>query len=149
MSDLLHVAYFSENRITREDAGLIEEINTILRVSQRNNARDGVTGALVFNRGVFGQVLEGPSRAVETIFERIQMDTRHANVTVLDLAPIERRFFSEWSMGFIGDEDKLEAQFRAVTGAPTAELPNLSGHEMLDILTRLARENELSATAGV
>lgn len=37
------------------------EIDKIIKTSQRNNTREGVTGAMMFISGVFGQVLEGPA----------------------------------------------------------------------------------------
>lgn len=75
-----------------------EELRQILAASRVNNARDGVSGALLFSDGSFAQVLEGPLAAVERTFERIQCDLRHAGVTVLQFGPTEGRVFADWSM---------------------------------------------------
>ena len=60
----------------------------------------GVTGALLFNEDLFAQVLEGPLEAVEQIFEQIQRDQRHSDVTILESGPAVERDFPEWSMAF-------------------------------------------------
>lgn len=79
---------------------LLEEI---LATARRNNARLGVTGALVYSARRFAQVLEGPPEAVEQIFETIQCDLRHDHVTVLEVADVTERAFGAWSMAFVED----------------------------------------------
>ncbi len=102
MSQLYRVLYCSRNSIPKASDVVAEDILAILAKSRRNNARDGVTGALLFSTGCFAQVLEGPVDAVETAFERIQCDERHSDVTVLQAGPIATRDFPDWSMGFAG-----------------------------------------------
>lgn len=95
MSEALYrIVYCSRN--TAETGP--EEFWRILAVSRAKNARDGVSGALLFSNGSFAQVLEGPLAALERTFERIQCDPRHAGVTVLQFGPLERRAFPDWSM---------------------------------------------------
>jgi hypothetical protein len=78
-------------------AAMLEEI---LGAARRNNARIGVTGALLYSARRFAQVLEGPPDAVEEIFEVIQCDPRHASITVLEVASPAARAFGDWSMAF-------------------------------------------------
>jgi hypothetical protein len=57
-----------------------------------------VTGLLLFHRGWFLQVLEGPLEAVDDTFDRIRRDGRHTDIrTVADL-PIAARAFGDWTM---------------------------------------------------
>jgi len=77
---------------------------------------------LLFSAGTFAQALEGPLAAIERTFERIQCDPRHDDVTVLQIAPIERRAFPDWSMAFAGtaapaDTPGGQALARALSGA--------------------------------
>ena len=103
MSDALYsLAYFSRNAIAGPPEALRAEIDQILASARRHNRAAGVTGALLFSDGCFAQVLEGPRDAVEAIFETIQCDPRHADVTVLHLHPVEQRSFAAWSMAFAG-----------------------------------------------
>ena len=79
-----------------------DETAGILAVSRTNNARDGLTGALLHKDGLFAQILEGPLPVVERTFERIQCDARHDNVVVLQFAEVGSRAFSDWSMADAG-----------------------------------------------
>ena len=78
----------------------IEACREIVRTSQRNNARQDVTGLLLFNSRRFLQVLEGPQVAVETLFTRIRDDARHRAVVTLGGKFIEEREFGAWAMAF-------------------------------------------------
>ncbi len=144
---LLRVVYFSRNRISRPLGEMHGDIDQILRTAQRNNAAFGVTGALVFNGAVFGQILEGPRQGVEEIFERIQCDGRHSDITVLDLCPIDARSFEGWAMGYVGHDCPGSQAFAAL--GPAVQ-PRPAGQEadlMLRKLQELALRNELRRTA--
>lgn len=73
-------------------------LNGILLQARRNNARDGLTGALVVRRDLYLQLLEGPEAAVQATFARIKRDNRHLAVKVLSCAPAELRLFPDWTM---------------------------------------------------
>lgn len=102
------------------------DIEALLAVSRRNNARDGITGLLMYHDGSFLQVLEGEKSKVEACFSRISADRSHRNVLRLFQGEVAERLFSEWSMGFSRPDD-----IQAATGALTeldqiiAELPRL------------------------
>lgn len=103
MNQPLHrLVYCSRNAIAGPAEAQQAELRQILRASRNNNPRDDVTGALLFGDDLFAQALEGPMAAVEAAFERIQCDPRHAEVAVLDFAPVAERAFGDWSMGFAG-----------------------------------------------
>ncbi|MFC7556641.1 BLUF domain-containing protein [Pseudoroseomonas wenyumeiae] len=76
-------------------------LTRILDSSRRNNERDGLTGALLFNDDCFAQVLEGDSAMLHQVFERIQCDLRHRDTVVLEFGPAEREF-GQWSMAYAG-----------------------------------------------
>ena len=52
-----------------------EDIADILGTARRNNARDALTGALIFNGHNFMQLLEGPGDKVEACLAAIRDDT--------------------------------------------------------------------------
>lgn len=99
--NLYRLAYCSRNTI-QAGADSAAELGAILDVSRRNNARDGLTGALLFSDGAFGQIIEGEYRAVERVFEHIQNDERHGDVVVLTFEPVAHRSFGPWAMAHIG-----------------------------------------------
>jgi hypothetical protein len=97
---LRRVVYVSHT-VTAPDEPIGPVLAAILAAARRNNARIGVTGALLYTARRFAQVLEGPADAVEAIFETIQCDLRHDHVTVLEVSNPTERAFSDWSMAFV------------------------------------------------
>ena len=117
--------------------GAASEVESILAVSRRNNARVGVTGALIFNRSTFGQVLEGPEEAVDETYARIEADPRHRDVEVLDLRSVEERGFGDWSMGFVGRQDRL-VRPGVEDCRTTLDLRRMGGDQVFGTLYRIA-----------
>ncbi len=74
------------------------EIDEILATSRRNNARDGITGLLLYNGRRFLQALEGPPALVERAYERIRADPRHRAAVLLSSRSIDNRQFGGWDM---------------------------------------------------
>ncbi|MCB1472903.1 MAG: BLUF domain-containing protein [Rhodobiaceae bacterium] len=83
-----------------------EELARILRASREHNARDGISGLLIYkyssgdNRANFMQLLEGDKAQVLDTFARIEADPRHHTKIVLEEGEIPDRNFAEWTMGF-------------------------------------------------
>lgn len=73
-------------------------LSVILAESQRNNDRDGLTGALAAHRDRYIQVVEGPAQALDALLRRLESDPRHRDLILLDREPISDRLFSRWSM---------------------------------------------------
>lgn len=75
-----------------------DELERILEVSHRNNARLDITGVLQCDGTTFAQTLEGDVDAVAGLFGRISTDRRHRDVTILRSAAIPMRRYAEWRM---------------------------------------------------
>ncbi|RZJ93578.1 MAG: BLUF domain-containing protein [Brevundimonas sp.] len=71
---------------------------TLLGEAQRNNARDGLTGALAAHDGRFYQALEGQGQMLDLLLRRLARDPRHADIRILGRRPIDQRAFADWSM---------------------------------------------------
>ncbi len=95
---LFRIVYCSRNDVPAQGEDHEAEALRILKASRANNVRDDITGALFYNAICFAQVLEGPLEAVQTTFERIQCDPRHADVVVLQSGPAHERLFASWDM---------------------------------------------------
>ena len=78
-----------------------ETLQAILAEARRNNARDDITGLLLYHDGNFFQTLEGPKKTVLACYERIKADERHSGCILLLLERADDRIFSDWEMGFI------------------------------------------------
>jgi hypothetical protein len=77
-----------------------EDIGAILTRARAKNERDGITGALLYHRGRFVQIIEGPDDRVRGCFDLIANDPRHRNVQIMREKSISSRQFPEWTMGF-------------------------------------------------
>lgn len=92
---LERIAYSSIATIPLDSLLVIADI---LAVSQRNNARDRLTGALVYSEGRFFQVIEGETVDVDRLMKRVAVDPRHADINVVSRTFVDERMFSDWSM---------------------------------------------------
>ena len=137
--DICQIVYCSRNTITDCEGDVDAEVARILDVSRRNNAREQLTGALLYSAGVFAQVLEGPLSAVERTFERIQCDPRHSDVVVLHLLRSDHREFADWSMAYAGKLAESDEAARALSDAqrrPGAEGAELVLATLRDLVSR-------------
>ena len=108
----------------------------LLIVSRRNNARDGVTGALICRGDLYLQLLEGPQEMVERAFQRIEWDRRHLDVKVLSRRNVTERLFPEWAMRDDPARSWMWTQEEVNAGA----IGRATEDEAVAIFERLARE---------
>jgi hypothetical protein len=127
-ASLMRVVYVSRNAIAKPVEEMKWEIDAILERAQRNNALAGVTGALIFNGGIFAQVLEGPMDGVEEIFDR--------------------RCFAGWSMGYCGGDAAAAAVFGGLGGDPRLDGLTPEVGAMLEALRGIALRDELRLRAA-
>lgn len=77
-----------------------ERLAALLAQSRRANHEHDLSGMLLYRRGRFFQVLEGPADAVDALMTKIRRDPRHDEVRVLLREQIDERRFEEWTMGY-------------------------------------------------
>ena len=92
---LKQVIYVSEKTDTSYDS-----LTNIYDISQKNNSESGISGCLLIGSNSYLQLLEGPDSAVENLYSKIKMDSRHKKVKKLFEQHIEEKLFSSWSMKF-------------------------------------------------
>ena len=90
------VCYVSTASVPVSDA----DLQSILEASRRRNGPQGITGLLAYGAGLYLQILEGESGAVEAIMSRLMTDTRHRDIRVLRDVTGETREFAGWPMAF-------------------------------------------------
>ena len=148
---LSRLIYHSENHLGAVDGKMIAGLNAIMDASNRNNERDGISGALLFDTLWFVQILEGEREAISATLRRISNDERHDAVTVMDCRPIDDRLFGNWWMGLgllRGDNSELYTRHgigkrldpRLMSGDQTVALA-------LD-LSRIGLNRRVAATAA-
>lgn len=77
-----------------------EDVAAILVQARENNIRHDLTGALLYHRGRFIQILEGPDEQIDSRFAVISADSRHRSIHVVSEEAVDERQFPEWTMGF-------------------------------------------------
>ncbi len=82
------------------DAMSDDDIAALLIIARASNARNDITGALLYHCERFVQILEGPDEKVLTTFASIARDPRHRSVHTMREKTIVSRQFPEWTMGW-------------------------------------------------
>ena len=135
--NLFRILYCSRN-LTEIAPGLQTlALGQILQTARANNARRKVTGALLYSSGYFAQVLEGPMGEIEQVFEKIQRDPRHGDVTVLECAGIGSRDFPEWSMARVQPVTDAQAEVTGAALQVAIGSPDATGSQVLELLRNL------------
>lgn len=108
------------------------DIEALVGQAQANNARDELTGALIYNGQNFMQLLEGASDKVEARLGAIRADPRHHGMIEIRRRTVDAREFAGWSMLYsplFRDHD--------------ADLARLAANGRLDPQDQLLMENFL------
>jgi hypothetical protein len=114
-----HIIYLS--RATRPMSD--EELATLLTQAREANARQNITGALVYGDGQFMQIIEGEEADLAMLYARLLQDGRHGQVFKFADKPILQRSFADWSMAF---RPVSAEQFQVLQGYVAPEQLDLS-----------------------
>ena len=79
MPSLIHLIYAS---VATQEFGA-EQLTFLLQQSREPNVRASLTGMLLYSDGNFFQVLEGEPEEVDKLYEKLQQDKRHAQITLI------------------------------------------------------------------
>lgn len=85
-------------------------LEELLTVSRANNARQQITGLLLYRDGAFMQFLEGPMGEVERLYRKIKTDDRHFAIVTISEGAIPHRLFPDLPMGFHNLRDQAVRQ---------------------------------------
>ncbi|WP_353571187.1 BLUF domain-containing protein [Candidatus Albibeggiatoa sp. nov. BB20] len=116
-----------------------EELHKIINAGRQHNSLLDVTGTLCYENNYFLGCLEGSREHINSIFNKIADDERHAEVHLLELREISHRYFEQYLTTFnpqdiveyvadqngikefnpyLLDGDHLEEAFNNVTETP-------------------------------
>lgn len=99
-----------------------EELAKLLTQAREANARQNITGALVYGENQFMQIIEGDEATLAMLYAKLLQDGRHGQVFKFADKPIAQRSFAEWSMAF---RPVSAEQFAQLAGYLTPEELNL------------------------
>jgi hypothetical protein len=108
----------------------------ILLDARRCNTRDGITGLLICRADLYLQLLEGPEKAVDAAYLRIQADDRHTDLRLLSRVAMPDRLFPQWSM----QDDPARSWLWSKQEIDAGAFDRASEAEVQSVFTRLANE---------
>jgi hypothetical protein len=88
-----------------------DDLQELLKISRKNNAKLGITGMLLFHDGLFLQILEGPEPSVMALYEKIKLNPKHRACRVLAKLEVKNREFGQWAMAYQKAEGNLALGF--------------------------------------
>ena len=83
-----------------------KDINTIVQHSIENNKAKNITGALVYHSNTFFQVIEGPKKNILALYDKLLLDDRHKEVTLIWKGVTAKRTFGNWTMAFLTEKEE-------------------------------------------
>ena len=90
---LTSVTYTSLARI--DGTSELEDIET---GSREWNARNDVTGFMIYNGTHFLQLIEGAETVIDDLVDRVRQDPRHTGFEIRDRQKVDRRSFPGWPL---------------------------------------------------
>ena len=87
-----------------------DEILTLLRNSRKNNEVNDITGLLLYSDGNFLQIIEGKSKPLKKLYDKISVDPRHKNIIKVFEGKVSSRIYPNWKMGFNSIDKKFNPQ---------------------------------------
>jgi hypothetical protein len=123
------------------------DLKKLLMRSRLNNGATNVTGMLIYRDGTFLQALEGDEQSVREVFNRIEADERHSEVSILtdQPSPGGQRLFGKWSMGFANAASNAQVLNGFINLAAGQNLHALTEKQAIDVLSAYGRNNQSAA----
>jgi hypothetical protein len=110
------------------------DVDAILDSSQRNNQARGVTGLLLYNGRNFLQLLEGEESELVTLMLKINSDTRHTGISMIERKTVDARACPDWAMQRIPIAQSVEKRREALA----QQLPETLDGQTRKIITNFA-----------
>ena len=127
-SQLKRVVYVSEKTDVFDTT-----LRDISASSKANNPEEDITGCLLSGSNSFLQLLEGPAEFINTLYSKINRDSRHKNVITLCDEKIDERLFLSWSMKLAPFENMEWSSEDFNSG----NFLNITSEEALNVFIRL------------
>lgn len=110
---IVSLLFISDSLLSDDDRDA--ELRDIVESTLRNNGWLNLTGALIYSRTRFTQLLEGPESSVDLMLSRIQADPRHTNLRIVKRELREERRLPSWKLAYSGGSLFVERAIAALT----------------------------------
>ena len=131
---ILRLTYVS--RYNAKNANI--EVARILEQAQRNNARKGITGALVINDDYFLQVIEGARPVINQLLRGLVQDSRHLELRIVECREVEQRRWSKWSMKYLTPSELDKEQVLKFSSGTTLNPYLMSAAQIMAFMDTLS-----------
>lgn len=103
---------------------------------------------MLYSGGYFCQVIEGSKTVLGELFNIIQLDNRHKNVTMLHFVPIKSRVFEDWAMAFAGIEDTMHFDIDGVLASKDELKMKDTGRDLVAVLDQMVKQHQSVINSG-
>ena len=111
--------------LAKRELGLSEMFGLVEQASA-NNRKANITGLLLFHQGDILQILEGDEKVIRDLLQKIKIDPRHSDFTIMLERTRDHRSYPDWSMQFKPIETADEVAYFELM---LRELKNASPHK--------------------
>ena len=125
------------------------DLHALIQSAAARNAREQITGVIVYDNQTFFQCLEGPAENVARLMHSIHKDQRHTEIDVLNNRPAAGRLFADWSMKLATRDQQARPQAGEVLEPPPEIMRELHQHPAAvpALLVKLAALPDVPATS--
>jgi hypothetical protein len=120
-------------------------LTSLVRKARLYNQGARLTGMLLYAKGQFLQLLEGPEPALSDMYARINDDPRHYDVTTLAYGPIELRSFGRWPMAYASVDVAFLERVAQCLPQPGVGLTAAPCPEVAQLLREFAKDQDPAA----
>ena len=122
-----------------------DEVKKILAQAQQNNARNGITGALVFNHNYFLQTIEGSRPAINNLLRKLIKDDRHFSLQIIECREVDYRRWTKWSMNYLTPSDDNKKHLIKFSAGTTFNPYLMNAAQIIMLIDTLAALQEQAA----
>jgi hypothetical protein len=125
------------------------DVLKIVDVSEKNNKKLGITGALCYGPRYFLQCLEGPRDDVNKLYNKIVGDPRHTDVTLLYYTEIEERTFGDWAMAYVRADEVTDQIVLRFSPSKRFDPYGFSAQQAVRFLQAVAEEHQIALESKI
>ncbi|QAU44409.1 BLUF domain-containing protein [Bradyrhizobium guangzhouense] len=119
---LFRLVYHSRDLLRRKAVAAGSGLMSIAKAAEQNNLQLGISGALLFDKDTFAQVLEGDRTKVTQLFIRICSDSRHTDISIVEAKSVTDRRFADWAMALIANPAASPVGPNYISGEAVVEM---------------------------
>jgi hypothetical protein len=142
---LISLTYSSKVKDYITELDLKFELEKIEQSSASNNAKNDITGYLLYMDGYFIQCLEGSPKDVEKLYLKISLDPRHNSITLLSNIKITERAYKKWTKLYtmdLNNHSQIPDILKSIVGEKQRLLSKTESLSLVNFVSVLNKNNQ-------